>query len=264
MAAPRPSRTVVAMGRDPGTTPTFLVGMDGSEQALAAARFTEALARARNADVVTVPPTGGLHEAAERLRATLVAVGATHRYGVGRLAPGGVAEQLLSGSPRPVLVVGADTPDAPVGAVGVGYDAEAGADDAVAAGMGLAVGLGAELRLVSVVEPDGDGARGSEAAGDARRRDREERLAAVARGLPAGTRARTLLGHPGSALLRVGDEVGLLVLGSRSRAPAGSVLAGSVARRVVAHARCPVLVVPRSADRPPSRGRAVRAGASPG
>lgn len=268
----------------PGAEPTFLVGIDGSEQALAAARFTAALAEARGGSVMLasvhpedVPsdaarvgvdgvdvagarravhaassPGRGLHELAERVQAAMVAIGAPHRYGVGRLKPGGVAELLLHGSGRPVLIVGSELPEDGVSTVGVAHAGDPEGDEALAAGAALAHDLGADLRLVSVVEPGPAGLSAPDQLREDRRAEREHRLAALADDVPGRSRseARAVVAHPGPALVREGDDLDLLVLGSRGYGPAGSVLLGSVSRRVVAHARCPVLVVPRAAAAP--------------
>lgn len=268
----------------PGAAPTFLVGIDGSEQALAAARFTAALAEARGGNVVLaavhpedVPsdaarlgvegvdvhaarravhaassPGRGLHELAEREQAAMVAVGAPHRYGVGRLKPGGVAELLLHGSGRPVLIVDSELPEDGVRTVGVAHAGDPEGDEALAAGAALAHDLGADLRLFSVVEPGPAGLSAPDQLREGRRAEREHRLAALADGIPGRSRseARAVVAHPGPALVREGDDVDLLVLGSRGYGPPGSVLLGSISRRVVAHAKCPVLVVPRAAAEP--------------
>lgn len=258
-----------------GAAPTFLVGIDGSEQSLAAARFTAALAEARGGGVLLASvypgdePSGadglapvdadhardqlervdvpfarravhaatsavrGLHELAEREAAAVVAVGAPHRYGIGRLKPGGVIERLLHGAPVPVLVVGGDAPAA-VHTVSVAHAGDAQGDTALSAAVALARGPGTALRIVGVAETED-------------RRDRERDLVdLVSREAPGAAEARVLGGHAAAALLREGDDADLLVLGSRGYGPPGGVLLGSVARRVVAHARCPVLVVPRT------------------
>jgi nucleotide-binding universal stress UspA family protein len=49
-------------------------------------------------------------------------------------------------------------------------------------------------------------------------------------------------GHPGEVLVRHSGDADLLVLGTRGRNPAASLLLGSVSEHCVRHARCPVLV----------------------
>src|SRR5512135_2992541 len=51
-------------------------------------------------------------------------------------------------------------------------------------------------------------------------------------------------GTPASVLCEAGRHADLLVVGDRGRGRVGALLLGSVSRRVVAHAPCPVLVVP--------------------
>jgi nucleotide-binding universal stress UspA family protein len=55
-----------------------------------------------------------------------------------------------------------------------------------------------------------------------------------------------LIGDAADALLRASGRLGVLVLGSRAYGPPGVVLPGGAARRVLANARCPVLMVPRA------------------
>jgi nucleotide-binding universal stress UspA family protein len=53
------------------------------------------------------------------------------------------------------------------------------------------------------------------------------------------------VGDPAETLLSLSESLDLLVCGSRGYGPLRAVLLGSVARRVVAEARCPVIVLPR-------------------
>jgi nucleotide-binding universal stress UspA family protein len=240
--------------------------MDGSEPSLAAARFTAALAEARGAEVLFAavrpedePPDAadgqldrlhlprarravhsassvvrGLHELAEREAADVVAVGAEHRYGVGRLKPGGIIERLLHGAARPVLVVGDERDgEAAVRTVGVAHAGDADGEAALAAGTALARDVGATVRVLRVEEAATVGTSTA--------------VAPLVAEIPTTAEVRRVEGHAARELMREGDDLDLLVLGSRGYGPPGTVLLGSVSRRVVAHARCPVLVVPRAA-----------------
>lgn len=51
-------------------------------------------------------------------------------------------------------------------------------------------------------------------------------------------------GHPAQALLAVAENADLLVVGSRGHGGFVGALLGSVSHHVVAHARCPVVVIP--------------------
>jgi nucleotide-binding universal stress UspA family protein len=54
-------------------------------------------------------------------------------------------------------------------------------------------------------------------------------------------------GDAAAELIARSGDVDLIVLGSRSYGPLRRVLVGGVGTKVIAEARCPVLVVPRSA-----------------
>lgn len=246
--------------------PTYVVGIDGSEPSLAAVRFVAGLARAQRADLVLaevrVPeseggpiaappqagrrvqlaaptPDEGLEALAGRERSRLVAVGAPHRYGVGRLKPGGVTEQLIARAQRAVLVVGADRADHAVRRIGVAHAMHADDPAPVATAASLARGLDAHVEVISVAAPDAAGAPA----------EHEERVRATLEQIgAAGAGARVVRGHPGPVLARAGDDLDLLVVGSAATAAPGRIGLGDVVRRVVAHARCPVLVVPRPAE----------------
>ena len=61
-------------------------------------------------------------------------------------------------------------------------------------------------------------------------------------------------GHPAFALTRVAENSELLVVGSRGHGGFVGALLGSVSQHVVAHARCPVVVVPGAERRNGSNG----------
>lgn len=53
------------------------------------------------------------------------------------------------------------------------------------------------------------------------------------------------IGHPAEQILKAAEESGadLIVVGHRGRSPIAEFVSGSTSRRVVSHAKCPVLVV---------------------
>ena len=53
---------------------------------------------------------------------------------------------------------------------------------------------------------------------------------------------------PADVLIRVSENLDLLVCGSRAYGPLRAVLLGGVSRRVTAEARCPVIVQPRGVE----------------
>jgi nucleotide-binding universal stress UspA family protein len=159
-----------------------------------------------------VAPPRALHEVAEDERADVIVLGSTHRHGLGRVAPGSVAERLLHGAPCAVMV-------APSGwasheafelrRIGVGFDGRSEASHARDVAEALARELGAELTTITVGEGEGD---------------------------------------PADVLVERSRELDLLVVGSRGYGPIRHALVGNVSWGVLRKAATPVLVVPRPAD----------------
>jgi nucleotide-binding universal stress UspA family protein len=204
---------------------------------------------------------------ARRRRAGLLVVAA---HGVGSLGRphGDPGARVLHGAPCPVAVAPARyaATAGPLRRVGVAFDDGPAARVALETAVRIALRAGATLMLLSVVDPVLVGApsahgrcggrlhRGAPAA---------DRLAGVVAGLPPAVSPawRRLHGAPAEALVGCTSSLDLLVCGSRGYGPARAVLVGSVARALVRHASCPVLVTPRGADEPPV-GRPLPAAAS--
>jgi nucleotide-binding universal stress UspA family protein len=196
----------------------------------------------------------GLQRLAEEEHAALIAVGARHRHGLGRLVGGGVADRLLHGSPCPVAAVPARS-ERRLATVAVAYDGGDEARSALGAAADLAGRLGARLQLLAAIDPEAVPAIALIGAvteiGDRLRAEKERRLAEAAESLPAGVQAETRvvpgIGAPAIVVACETEGVDLLVCGSRAYGPLRSVLVGSFSRHLVDHAPCPVLVVPRGA-----------------
>ena len=75
----------------------------------------------------------------------------------------------------------------------------------------------------------------------------DEALAGAARGITAET--ELVYGDPAEALTGFTATLDLLIMGSRAYGPRRAVLLGGVSRRVTAAAHCPVIVLPRGAER---------------
>jgi len=242
--------------------PSIVVGYDGSDQAADAVALGELLAEVLGAtpEVVTVagsPAASGLEELAVAHDAELLVVGSSHRGPVGRILPGSVGRRLLDGAPCPVAIAPRGFASEPrhIRAVTVGFDGTEGAVEAVEAAAALALAAGAMLRIVAVVDTFGHAYLGPERVRviHAIREELGERLDAVLEIVPpdldcearlrSGPVTRTLLGE-------VAEGVDLLVLGSRSFGPLGSVLIGSVSSELVESSPVPLLIVPRGLRRP--------------
>jgi nucleotide-binding universal stress UspA family protein len=112
----------------------------------------------------------------------------------------------------------------------------------------LAHDLGADLLVMSAIDPRADGNDRIALRLDRLRTERE--LAAqhlVTRGRSRGVHVRFLIwdGPPGDAIVEVArsEQVDLVVVGSHGRGAVGRFLVGSVSEHAVRHAPCPVLVV---------------------
>lgn len=207
-----------------------------------------------------------LHQAAEEIDAGLLVVGSTHRSRMGRVLPGSTAERLLHGAPCPVAVVPRAWSGRPRGpqTVAVGFDDTPEGHEALRAAHTLAGRAGATLRVVHAVrdhldmyaelEPKRPGRTDRTDLDDAEGEHKlvvdrivRGRLADLGDGaVPApAVEVDIFVDDPADALVAVSENVDLLVCGSRAYGPLRAVLLGSVARRVVDAAHCPVIVLPR-------------------
>jgi nucleotide-binding universal stress UspA family protein len=209
----------VALELDPLATPAHAYerAMAEAEERLTAAareQLGERPFRMRVTGGVAAPRA--LHEVAEDERADVIVLGSTHRGGLGRVLPGTVGERLLHGAPCAVLIAPsgfAGRERLEIRRIGVGFDGKTEAGHARQVATALAQELGAELETITV---KGNG--GAEPA------------------------------DPGDAadeLVERSGELDMLVVGSRGYGPVRHALLGSVTRKLMQAASCPVLVVPR-------------------
>jgi nucleotide-binding universal stress UspA family protein len=133
----------------------------------------------------------------------------------------------------------------------VAVDGSEHADRALRMGIDLAGRFGAEVRVVSVVEPTYLPPEPYGLAEQVDKATREEAARLVAAAVKsvsdAGVSAKgdVLDGSPADAVARLADECGadLVVVGSRGRGALGRLFLGSVSDRLVHFLRRPVLVV---------------------
>jgi nucleotide-binding universal stress UspA family protein len=192
-------------------------------------------------ELVRAPsPAHGLHHLAQRDLADLVVLGSSGRAALGRTGAGSVGERLFQGGPCAVAVAPAGYAGESaraLGRVGVAYDGGDESRAAVAEAGALARSLGATLLLIGVADPAAEAEGGND--------DLQTALALGARFAPDGVTVEWTLafGDPATELAR--QDVDLLICGSRSYGRPGQVLLGATATRLVAVARCPLVVVPR-------------------
>ncbi len=205
----------------------------------------------------------GLHGLARELGADLVVLGPSRRHGAGRSIPGPMGSRFAHGAPCPVVVASGGPPPERLGAVGAAFVPTADGESALRAAAALAAGAGASLRVIAVaaplpwmdlVEPGFDGASLSELHRGHVASELERAVAELTG--PTTVGAEVAEGDPVEVLREASSELDLLVCGSRGHGAAGEVVLGSVSHALLGAARCPVLIVPRSA--PSSRAASPR------
>ncbi len=170
----------------------------------------------------------GLHDAARRAGAAMIVLGSSHHGVLGRALLGGSTDLLVPGAPCPVAIAPPGfrdhaSLDPPL--IGVAFDGSPPAHAALAFATDLADAAGVPLRALRVHAPWYD--------------------RPLAHGAPVDDDTTIVLdGDPGHALATASATLGLLVIGTRGRGPVRRALLGSVSRRVVREACCPVIVVP--------------------
>lgn len=189
---------------------------------------------------------GALALLAEEAR--LLVIGSTGASGVAGVLLGGTAAGVVHHARGPVVVVPGPTP-APEGPIVVGLD-----DDPAAAGLARIAVDEARLtgrRLVALQAWDVDAALGEmvplllKDEGQIRC-EADAVLVEVLRaagGVPEEIERRIEWGRAEKWLVDLSADASLVVVGSRGRGGFAGLLLGSVSRAVIAHGRCPTLVV---------------------
>jgi nucleotide-binding universal stress UspA family protein len=199
--------------------------------------------QAELASVVATTPGRGLHVTAERLGADLIVVGSCNRGLLGRVFAGDDARAALNGASCAVAVAARSyaIEAGPTATIGVGYDGSAESEAALAVAREFAAVEGAEVRALEVVAVP---AYGFGTVGPAIEDAIEQATARMAT-IPDVT-GRAVYGMPGEALAALSSEVDLLVVGSRSYGPVKRLMLGSTSHYLQRHARCSLLVLPRT------------------
>jgi nucleotide-binding universal stress UspA family protein len=167
-------------------------------------------------------------------------IGSSRSAAAGGVSLGSVGELLLHGGGAPIIVVpnGFRPPHRRAPVIGVAEGGTPESRDAVRAAVTLARRSGAELRVLTVLEPPPHNELAERYPG--------ARLALALGDMPA--EQIELEGDPAASLAMASRDLDLLIVGSRSYGPLGAVLLGAVTRQLVRMAPCPVMVVPRVRD----------------
>lgn len=243
-------------GLMPGRGAALLLGAERNESQ----RLLEDERRASGVDVDLVPYAEhsigrGLHEVAEQIKADLIVVGSSRRALLGRVLMGDDTRASLNGVPCALAIA----PRAyaqiahPLLRLGVGYDGSPESVAALTVARELAARQGSTIKALWVVSlehvrEDSPIPADWPGAIDKLVGDRTERLAAL-----GDVEGEAVYGGPREELVRFGQDLDLLIVGSRGYGPIGRLIHGSVSWCLVGHSSSPLLVLPRSArpDREP-------------
>jgi nucleotide-binding universal stress UspA family protein len=199
--------------------------------------------------VVSTSPGRGLHQQAEEQNADLIVVGSCSRGAFGRAMLGDDTRAALNGSPCAVAVAAhgySDAP-APIAKVGVGYDGSPESEAALTMAQELAKPTRASVIALEAVSLPTYAYTGivPPAIGesmDAMIKEATERMRAM-----PDVEGRAVYGFAGEELAALGNELDLLVVGSRGYGPVKRLVVGSTSEYLERHARCSLLVLPRVA-----------------
>ncbi|MFI5027618.1 MAG: universal stress protein [Solirubrobacterales bacterium] len=249
------SSAVIATVLFSGPLPIEMAGLDPEESEEAEPIFERARAKLAGTDVDTRAFGGGSPAAiltvlAEQEKFDAIVVGSPHRGAVGRVLLGSVALALLNGAPCEVIVAPkgyAEEEHADFGTIAVGYEGSPEAKEALQRAEAIASLSNATIRVLTVVSPPVVVAVPGGYAPQTPPEPTEvinEAVHSIDTKLSA--EGKRLDGSPAVEIPRACEEgVDLLVLGSRGYGPLTRVLLGSVSRKAINEAPCPVLVVPR-------------------
>jgi nucleotide-binding universal stress UspA family protein len=207
-------------------------------------------AEAELLSVVAASPGAGLHRQAEEQGADLLVVGSCGRGAFGRAMLGDDTRAALNGAPCAVAIAARGYAGHPtvIAKIGVAYNGSLESERALAKARELAAPTRAEIKVLEVVAIPSYAFTGLMAPtiGDSIDVMITEANARLSK-LP-GVVGRAVYGLAGEELAAFGEDVDLLVVGSRSYGPVKRLVLGSTSDYLERHARCSLLVLPRPAE----------------
>jgi len=232
------------------TASGLLAGDGDASRELLERERAEVGVQAELLDIVAPSPGAGLHRQAEDQHADLLVVGSCGRGAFGRAMLGDDTRAALNGSPCAVAIAArgyAGRVDTPITKIGVAYNGSPESERALAKAREVAEPTRAEIEVLEVVAIPSYALTGLTApsVGDTIDLMLTEANARLSH-LP-GVAGRAVYGLPGEELAAFGEEVDLLVVGSRSYGPVKRLVLGSTSDHLERHARCSLLVLPRPA-----------------
>jgi nucleotide-binding universal stress UspA family protein len=189
----------------------------------------------------------GLHELCELIGADLVAVGSSRRGLLGRVLLGDDTSAALNGAPCSIAIAPTNYSPQPgaIREIGVGYDGSPESEHALSVARMLAGASGAKLSALEAVSLPSDAFLGPGAVDNTPQRLLEDALGRIA--ALGDVEPRVAYGQPAEELALYSASLDLLIVGSRGYGPVGRLIHGSTSQQLARSARCPLLVLARTA-----------------
>jgi nucleotide-binding universal stress UspA family protein len=189
----------------------------------------------------------GLHELCELIGADLVTVGSSRRGLLGRVLIGDDTSAALNGAPCSITIAPINYSQQPgaIREIGVGYDGSPESEHALSVARMLAGAAGAKLSALEAVSLPSDAFLGPGAVDNTPGRlleDARGRIAAL-----GDVEPHAAYGQPAEELALYSASLDLLIVGSRGYGPIGRLIHGSTSQQLAHSARCPLLVLARTA-----------------
>jgi nucleotide-binding universal stress UspA family protein len=199
----------------------------------------------------------GLHELCEVTDADLLVVGSSRRGRLGRVLVGDDTSAALNGAPCAIAIAPGDYSQQPgtTREIGVGYDGSPESEHALSVARSLAVAWEAKLSAFEAVSLPAFAFVGPGAPDNTPQALVGDALARIA-GL-GGVEPHAAYGQPAEELARYSAALDLLIVGGRGYGPVGRLIHGSTTQQLARTARCPLLVLTRTAH-PIENARAAR------
>jgi nucleotide-binding universal stress UspA family protein len=189
----------------------------------------------------------GLHELCDLTGADLVAVGSSRRGLLGRVLIGDDTSAALNGASCSIAVAPTNYSRQPraIHEIGVGYDGSPESAHALSVARMLAGSSGAKLSALEAVSLPSGAFLGPGGVDNTPRRlveDARARIAAL-----GDVEPHAAYGQPAEELALYSASLDLLIVGSRGYGPLGRLIHGSTSQHHARSARCPLLVLTRTA-----------------
>jgi nucleotide-binding universal stress UspA family protein len=232
------------------TTPSLPVEEQQASHELLERERADGGVQAELESIVAASVGAGLHRQAEAQGADLLVVGTSGHGSFGRVLLGDDTRAALNGSPCAVAIAArgyGGQAGSSIARIGVAYNRSPESASALAVAKALAQASGASIAALEVVSIPAYAFSGLMAPAIGDSIDTMVTEASARMSQLAGVDGRAVYGLAGEELAAFGEDLDLLVVGSRGYGPVKRLVLGSTSDFLERHARCSLLVLPRPA-----------------